>query len=163
MEYDSTNDTKIHIGIVAQMLLSAAKELADRSQVHDASKLKSPEKEYFDEYTPKLRAITYGTQEYIDCLRLIEPALAHHYEKNPHHPEHHPNGIAGMNLFDLVEMFFDWWAATKRHNDGNILTSIDHNEVRFELSTQLAEIFRNTVTYCRLNLNDPEFTIKPSP
>lgn len=159
MKYDSTADTLIHINIVAQFLLVVAKEFADRSQVHDNSKFDSPEKELFDEYTPKLAAVTYGSEEYKQFLSELKPALDHHYAKNSHHPEHFQNGIEGMNLFDLVEMFFDWWAATKRHNDGNILKSIDINEKRFNIPPALSNIFKNTVDYCRLNLNDSNFLI----
>src|SRR6187551_914118 len=146
-KYDSETDTLVHINIVSLMLLGAAKELADRSQVHDASKLKSPEKEYFDEWTPKLAACTYGSDEYKVFLDKLKVGLAHHYQNNSHHPEHYEKGVNGMNLFDVMEMFFDWWAATKRHNDGNILKSIDINEKRFNISEQLSEIFKNTVDF----------------
>lgn len=159
-KYDSEADTLIHINIVGQMLLAVAKEFANRSQVHDASKLKSPEKEYFDEWTPKLAACTYGSDEYKQLLGHLKLGLDHHYKNNSHHPEHYPNGVDGMNLFDLVEMFFDWWAATKRHNDGDILKSIEHNECRFSLSPQISNIFRNTVKFCQSNLNEPEFMTK---
>lgn len=154
--YDSTADTLIHINIVAFMLLAAAKELADRSQIHDNSKFDSPEKEAFDKYTPKLAAVTYGSDEYKQFLAELKPALDHHYCLNSHHPEHFENGIEGMNIFDLIEMFFDWWAATKRHSDGNILKSIDINENRFKIPPVMSQIFRNTVDYCRKNMNDPD-------
>jgi hypothetical protein len=147
MKYDSTKDTSIHIHLVSEALLSAAEEFAHRSQLHDASKLESPEKELFDEYTPKLAGCTYGSEEYKQFLSELKPALDHHYSKNSHHPEHYSNGIRGMNLFDLVEMFFDWWAATRRHNDGNILKSIEINEKRFSIPPELSDIFRNTVAY----------------
>jgi len=42
------------------------------------------------------------------------------------------------------EMFFDWKAATERHNDGNIFKSIKINQDRFKYSDQLADIFTNT-------------------
>jgi hypothetical protein len=147
MSYDSTKDTMTHIYLVSDSLLSAAEEFAHRSQIHDASKLQSPEKELFDEYTPKLAGCTYGSEEYKQFLKELKPALDHHYLKNSHHPEHYENGIKGMNLFDLVEMFFDWWAATKRHNDGDILKSIEINEKRFSIPPELSDIFRNTVAY----------------
>lgn len=53
-------------------------------------------------------------------------------------------GIEGMDLLDLVEMFCDWKAASERHNDGNILTSITKNADRFGLSPQLVRILENT-------------------
>jgi hypothetical protein len=102
------------------------------------------EKDLFDEYTPKLSAVTYGSKEYQEMLAKLKPALAHHYASNSHHAEHYPDGINGFDLLDLLEMFCDWKAATLRHNDGNILKSIEHNTKRFNISTQLAQIFKNT-------------------
>ena len=61
MSYDSKADTLLHIKRVAQLLTEAAAELIRRANVHDNSKLESPEKEFFDEYTPKLAGSTYGS------------------------------------------------------------------------------------------------------
>jgi len=52
-----------------------------------------------------------------------------------------------MNLIDLMEMFFDWLSATKRHNDGDIKKSIEINKSRFGYDDLLANIFRNTADY----------------
>lgn len=147
--YDSTKDTLLHIKRVAQLLTEAAAELIRRANVHDDSKLKSPEKDVFDEFTPKLAGSTYGSDEYKQYLSQMQVGLKHHYENNSHHPEHYANGILDFDLFDLIEMFFDWKAATERHNDGNIFTSIKINKERFKISDQLAEILVNTAE--RLN------------
>ena len=120
--------------------------IKSRVQKHDLSKLEDPELSTFMEYTDKLKTVTYGSQEYIQFLEEMQPALKHHYQNNRHHPEHHKNGIAGMNLIDLIEMFCDWYAATKRHDDGDIHKSIEHNKKRFGMSDQLASIFTNTVS-----------------
>ncbi len=145
MDYDSRKDTLLHIKRVAQLLTEAASELIKRANIHDGSKLESPEKELFDEYTPKLKGSTYGSDEYKEFLKELKVALDHHYANNSHHPEHYENGISGFDLFDLIEMFFDWKAATERHADGNIFKSIDINKDRFKLSDQVCDIFRNTV------------------
>jgi len=50
-----------------------------------------------------------------------------------------------MDLFDVMEMFWDWCAATERTKDGDIRKSIEINKGRFEMSDQLASIFMNTV------------------
>src|SRR5690554_3471786 len=102
MKYDSTKDTLLHIKRVNELLSLAAIELLARGQEHDNSKLESPEKELFDEYTPKLKDSTYGSDEYKANLKGLEPALKHHYMNNSHHPEHYENGINGMDLFDLI-------------------------------------------------------------
>ena len=48
--YDSKADTLLHIKRVNELLGLAAMELIMRGQVHDNSKLLSPEKELFDEF-----------------------------------------------------------------------------------------------------------------
>jgi hypothetical protein len=88
-------------------------ELSKRAVNHDKSKLESPEKEIFEEYTPKLKGTTYGSEEYKEFLKEMKPALDHHYANNRHHPEHFKNGVNDMNLFDLLEMAADWLAAGK--------------------------------------------------
>jgi hypothetical protein len=75
----------------------------------------------------------------------LKPALDHHYANNSHHPQFYKNGIDGMNLLDLVEMFFDWKAATERTKDGDIRKSIEINSTRFNISPQLVSIFVNTI------------------
>ncbi len=79
MKYDSKADTLLHIKRVAQLLTEASSELIRRANVHDASKLESPEKELFDEFTPKLKDCSYGSDEYKEFLNglkaLVLPEL----------------------------------------------------------------------------------------
>lgn len=145
MKYDSKADTLLHIKRVAQLMTQAAQQLLDRAMIHDDSKLISPEKEIFDEMTPKLKGMTYGSNEYKQSLKELGVALDHHYAHNPHHPEYHAKGIDGMDLFDIMEMLFDWLAATERHADGNIFKSLEINKKRFGISTQLSKILTNTI------------------
>lgn len=142
--YDSSKDTLLHIQRVNQLLHEFAIALIKRGDVHDKSKLEEPEKSEFDRLTPILKELTYGSEEYSAARAALGKALAHHYENNSHHPEHYPNGIDGMSLFDLVEMFCDWMAATERMKDGDIYKSIEINRVRFKMSDQLVNIFYNT-------------------
>jgi hypothetical protein len=144
-QYDSAPDTRKHIRRVQQLLNGFAHDLVERGSVHDASKLGPEEKPYFDEWTPKLSAMQYGSPEYRDGLAQIKPATDHHNKHNSHHPEFYPNGINGMTLGDIIEMFFDWKAASERHADGgNIARSIQIGVERHKLSPQLAGIFYNT-------------------
>jgi hypothetical protein len=145
MGYDSTADTLLHIKRVNCLLLRCVKTLLNRAAVHDNSKLEEPEKSEFDRLTPKLKELTYGSLEYKDSLKELQGALQHHYEHNSHHPEYYGNGVAGMDLFDIIEMLMDWKAATERTKDGDILKSIELNRDRFKLSPQLVEILTNTV------------------
>lgn len=142
--YDSTNDTKEHIAKVEGYLSLFADCLRIRGAVHDQSKLESPEKAIFDDVSPKLKALTYGSYEYQMALGDMHEALAHHYHANRHHPEHWPNGINDMTLFDVVEMLCDWKAASERHADGDFAKSLEINKARFAISDQLAAIFENT-------------------
>ena len=142
--YDSAPDTLDHIGRVRYYLGECIETLGRRADAHDASKLRSPEKEAFDVLTPRLKGLTYGSDEYRACLKELKPALDHHYAANSHHPEHYPNGVDGMSLFDVVEMLMDWKAASERHANGDIWQSIEHNVGRFGLSDQTAAILRNT-------------------
>ncbi len=144
MEYDSKADTLLHIKRVSQLLTEVACEFIRRANIHDSSKLESPEKEVFDEYTPKLKGSTYGSSEYQTFFKDMKVAFDHHYKHNSHHPEHYKKGIDGFDLFDLVEMFFDWKAATERHEDGDIMKSIVINKKRFNISDQLCGILKNT-------------------
>ena len=144
MIYDSTAETQAHIAEVQELLEEVIGGLRYRSAVHDRSKLEEPEKAMYDEFTPKLRELTYGSDEYKQCLADMGPALAHHYIANSHHPEHWPDGIRGMSLLDVVEMLVDWAAAVKRHDDGDLRRSITLNQSRFGYSTDLAEILLNT-------------------
>jgi hypothetical protein len=140
-------DTREHIGTVAHLLSIFADMLATRAGAHDESKLHEPEASVFAEFTPKLKDSTFGKEEYDRFLEEMEPALKRHYAANRHHPQHYSNGIEGMTLIDLVEMFFDWLAASHRHADGDIFKSIDHNATRFDLPPELVSIFVNTAKF----------------
>lgn len=142
--YDSRPDTQVHILRVRELLYIAQNKLEARGFAHDLSKLQSPEKEVFDAVTPKLKALTYGSEEYKASLVEMGVALKHHYAANSHHPEHWPNGVDDMTLLDVLEMLCDWKAATERHADGSIEKSLTHNKGRFTISDQLASILKNT-------------------
>jgi len=144
-EEKATNaDTSRHIRTVQKLIHLFVTELLKRADEHDRTKLERPEVELFTQYTDRLAASTYGSPEYEEFRRQMKPALDHHYANSRHHPEHFANGVNGMNLVDLVEMYLDWKAATLRHNNGNLRLSIRKNADRFGLSPQLVEIFENT-------------------
>lgn len=142
--YDSRPDTWEHIHEVRDRLSNIAVMLLRRAHDHDQSKLKEPELSVFDEYTPKLRDSTYGSEEYKAFLEGMGAGLRHHYEANDHHPEHHANGIADMNLLQVVEMLCDWKAATMRHADGDLERSIEQNAERFGYGDEFKRLLLNT-------------------
>ena len=143
--YDSQIDTLKHIGRVKDLMDDAAENLTKRAWHHDLSKLEEPEKSIFDEFTPKLRDSTYGSEEYKGFLAAMGEGLRHHYAHNSHHPEHYEDGIRAMSLLDLIEMLCDWKAATERHADGDLLRSIEQNQERFGYSDELKSILLATV------------------
>ena len=137
-------ETQKHIETVRKYIRFMIDKIDLRGVKHDASKLETPEVELFAEYTPKLASLTYGSEEYKASLEDLKPALDHHYATNRHHPEHFNNGINDMTLIDIMEMFCDWKASTLRHNDGNLLKSIEINAERFNMDGQLKQILMNT-------------------
>lgn len=137
-------DTIRHIENVRKYLRFIIDRLTTRGVEHDRLKLESPEVEIFTEYTPKLAQSTYGSEEYHTFLKEMDVALRHHYANYRHHPEHFKRGINDMNLVDIVEMLCDWKAASMRHNDGNLLKSIEINARRFGYDDQLKQILINT-------------------
>ena len=145
MGYDSKNDTLNHIGQVNNYLRLFRKHLEIRGKNHDKSKLENPEKEVFDKFVPMLQTVQFGTKEYKAITSQMKIGTSHHNSKNRHHPEHFENGIKGMNLVDLVEMFCDWKAATLRNPNGDLVKSIGILKERFGFSDDLEAILLNSV------------------
>jgi hypothetical protein len=144
-DLDCCQKTQEHIDAVAECLNEMIRLIKIRAKNHDACKLESPEFEVFSEWTPKLSGMTYGSEEYTEALKVMKPALDHHYANSRHHPEHFKNSIQDMNLIDILEMLCDWYCSTKRMNNGNIRKSIEINQKRFGYSDDVAKILTNTI------------------
>lgn len=147
MAYDSRADTWEHIAQVRDLLDEVIGDLQYRAAMHDRSKLESPEVEVFNEYTPKLKDSTYGSDEYKQFLQGMGEGLQHHYSHNDHHPEHFPNGIGDMSLIQMTEMLTDWKAATLRHSDGDLRRSIEQNAARFGYGEEIKRLLLNTAEH----------------
>ncbi len=143
------NETRKHQQKVSNYLMLSSRRLLKLAIEHDLSKLQTPEREIFIEYTPKLKAVTYGSDKYKEYLQEMKKALDHHYANNMHHPEFYDK-VDDMDLFCIIEMLIDWYAATERHEDGDIQKSITINEKRFGINPQLSQIFRNTILSIRM-------------
>lgn len=142
--YDSRGDTLEHIGRVRDHIGAFVAGMLARGSAHDVSKLREPEKGAFDRLLPLLSGVSYGSAEYERVEASVAPALAHHYQTNSHHPEHYGDaGIAGMDLFDVVEMVCDWMAAAERNPADGV--RLDINTARFRIDPQLAAIIANTL------------------
>lgn len=139
-KYDCTQDVKDHQAKVREGLALFAYGLGERAYKHDGSKLREPEKAMFDEYTPKLRGLAFGSPEYKAALEQMGEGLAEHYRNNSHHPEHYAHGVLGMSLLDVVEMLYDWVAVCRSKG---ITVDLDKQVERFNLGPQLHAILRN--------------------
>lgn len=144
---DSMADTLAHIVTVSRRMRQFWRELEYRAAYHDASKLEEPEKSAYDALMEfkSTHDMTYCSADYDEGLKILGPALDHHYEVNNHHPQHYENGINGMSLLDVVEMLCDWKAAGERYKDGSIQQSLAHNKGRFGIDDQLFAVLENTV------------------
>jgi hypothetical protein len=142
--YDSRRDTLDHIVEVRQLLAAVIVDLQIRAEHHDESKMVEPELAVFNEYTPKLRDSTYGSEEYKRFLLGMGEGLKHHYRQNDHHPEHFENGMRDMDLIQVLEMLADWKAATLRHADGDLGRSIVQNSTRFDYGPEVRLLLYNT-------------------
>ncbi len=70
-----TLKTMFHIERVRNYLSKCIKELLQRQEDHDQSKLVSPEMESFAENTPILAGLTYGQPEYKAALDAMKPGI----------------------------------------------------------------------------------------
>jgi cytochrome c5 len=140
--YDCTADVMAHKAKVERIMRDFARQLEERAACHDDSKLKTPEKELFDQWTPELKQRTFGTDYYKQALDGMGEGIQHHYRANRHHPEHFEIGVYGMTLVDVVEMFCDWCAAAEGRG---VPVDLDNGAKRFHISEQLTAIFANTV------------------
>lgn len=138
-------ETMRHILTLRALLMQCLQELIKRANEHDISKLSDTELKLFTIYTSKLKDVEYGSEEYKQFLQELKPALTNHYDKNSHHPEHYENGVAGMNLFDLIEMMCDWKASSLRGKNGDLMKSLEIQKSRFNIDGQLYQILLNTV------------------
>ena len=141
---DSTEATEEHRREVARNIQHFCNKITFRAAAHDLSKLQEPEKAGFDRATLKLNDMTYGSPEYAKSLEDLSETLEHHYAHNDHHPQFYKNGVSGMNLYALVEMYEDWKASGKRTKNGNIVKSVEHNKGEFHIDDQLYSILMNT-------------------
>lgn len=152
LERAATNyDTMRHISQVRNLLNRVVAELLSRGEGHDQSKLESPEVELLTEARLRDEPCEFGSPRHKEVLANLQPYLGpffdHHYAHNRHHPQHFADGVAGMNLIDLVEFFADMASACQRSPNGNIRKSIAHNAPRFNMNPQLVRIFENTADW----------------
>jgi hypothetical protein len=136
-----------HIGRVRQLLGEFAVEMIKRGDVHDASKFDPIEMGPLEEMQKIVDAegqAPFGSAEYKRRTDMLGPMIEHHRANNSHHPEFYADGVAGMDLFDVVEMFFDWKAASERGEESamNLNFACD----KYKVEGPLRNILFNTAT-----------------
>lgn len=57
-----------------------------------------------------------------------------------------PGGVHAMNLVQFLEMVCDWIAASRRHDDGDILKSIETSQERFGFGDELKQLILNSIS-----------------
>ena len=142
---NSTEKTLRHMKRVQDLLGDVASEFVRRGKLHDLSKLEEEEAgplREMDALIEREGNVPFGSPEYEVRKRLLGPMLAHHYAANSHHPEHYEDGVDGMDLFDLVEMFVDWKAASERGEAPSMGLSVGAK--KYQITPQLERIMRNT-------------------
>ena len=132
-----------HIKIMRELVSDIVVDILTRGMDHDKSKLESPEFEILIKY-PTNKTTPFASRAYSVRLEELHIALKHHYENNPHHPEHFEKGILDMTLVDLILMLLDWKSSSLLQTDGDILISIEKLQTRFNYSDELKQIFINT-------------------
>lgn len=155
MTHTAEIETRKHIARVNMLLCEFAKEMVIRGINHDLSKFDPVEMEplqKMQDLIDKEGQAEFGTEEYSRRTALLGPMIDHHRRNNSHHPEHYEtryggrcdegHGITGMDLFDLVEMFFDWKAASERQGSKGM--NLETACKKFNAGPVLTAILRNT-------------------
>lgn len=145
-DYDSELHVLRHMQIVQTLMIIFAQKIIKNATQHDKSKLTRQEKAFFDEHKPLLDSLDPTTDDYRQALENFKYGLSLHYANNRHHPEHHENGVADMDLLDLIEMLADWYAASihKNHHFNGLQDSIDYCTKRFNISPDIERLLTNT-------------------
>lgn len=134
-----------HIARVRELLGMFAIEMIKRGDRHDASKFEPVELEPLQRMQDLIDAeghAQFGTPEYTRRTAFLGDMITHHRANNSHHPEYYADRVAGMDLFDLVEMFFDWKAASERGESSTM--NLDAACDKYEIDPMLRAILHNT-------------------
>ena len=108
-----------HISLVQQNLTKVIRDLLDRKEIHDLSKIEDDEFEGFAHFQRINPDVEYGSEGYKQNLEFIKPytekAIELHQSRNSHHPEYYKN-VKEMGWLDIIEMVCDWYAASQSYS-----------------------------------------------
>jgi hypothetical protein len=121
-----------HNMLVASHLGRLIYLIRKRALVHDASKFTPDEFAGFVHINRVAREHEYGSPEYMASIKETD-AVALHYSRNSHHPEHYPGGVDDMGLLDIIEMVADWKAASETYGQTSLEDALAVHAERFGL------------------------------
>lgn len=159
---ETTRSIRKHKSSVRKRLLFIASELQKRAEHHDDSKLEYPELGWLVAMDKEGRA-PYGSEAYFEKMKRWDCFFKHHYDKNPHHPDHYTaEGTHGMTIVDIVEMMCDVISYCDELPSTKAFEIINEQAERFGLSDELASILKNTLLRYFSWVQDvaPEFDAK---
>jgi len=117
--------------------------LVNRGDLHDIDKFEEAMFEDFYLNIPKFTNVSFGEIEWENAMESIK-TMNNHYAVSPHHIQHYPNGINGVNLIDLLEMIVDWKSANNAYGDVKLSEALIIQKKRFGIDDQLYKIIVNT-------------------
>lgn len=159
METDTASCIKNHIKSVQRKLSVLIKELQNRLENHDRSKLE--DELWYWEFMDQEPKYPYGSKEYFSKIKRNEMVFKIHYKKNRHHPEHFMNGINDMNLIDIMEMLCDWISYKDDISITDAVEVVEKQSRRFGFSDELKNILLNTLFeyFAKLRMPSEEHSV----
>jgi len=133
---------------VTSYLAYLADAMKMRALIHDASKFSDDEFPGYVRVNRIAREHEYGSLEYMQSIKETG-AIALHFAKNSHHPEHYPNGIDDMTLLDIIEMVTDWKAASETYGQTSLEDALVIHTERFGLRNEHLYLIRLVIEALR--------------
>ena len=156
---DTESYIRNHIKRVQNKLFKLITVLSIRLREHDKSKLEEPEFSLWKKMDEEPR-YPYGSKEYKEKIERYRELFKMHYKKNPHHPEHFPNGISDMTLIDLAEMLCDWISYKDNIRVTEAIEMVEKQSKRFGYSDEIKNMLINTLnTYFAVFGDEEEFNM----
>lgn len=113
-----------------------------RAIMHDMSKFHMREAKEMSKLSHKLSESVFDSQEYRDCLSVLDSTIQLHYAHNQHHPEHYGD-YKKMDMLHLIEMACDWKASARKHKNGDFKKNFEICKKRFGIDDRTAELLKS--------------------
>jgi hypothetical protein len=142
-----------HRNRVQEKLLKIVRELYNRAEAHDKSKLEDPEYTGWRQMDKEPR-YKYGTPEYFAKMRKYQWVFDEHYKKNRHHPEYWQGFFHEMDLVDFLEMIIDWCSYKEDIHAEEMIEIVTENCERFHFPPLLKDLAINTLKNYIVEMSD---------